>query len=791
MRTIRREGKIIFFTANLYFIYFLLQSIYVHDATLVLVPFYVVAMILTTIFTYGRFANIVVQKYTIAALLLLICMANSAMNAEVIQAQGILLAIVCLNSLHLDKNLNYFEGIYIFLLYFAYFAFFPETFIGKMNESSDAVISTLTLIMGQIMLLVLINLVRSQRNAIEYKTKNALAFVRILKNKRLEALEANRVKSDFLANMSHELRTPMNAILGMTELVLRDEVNDRVYENVGNIKVAATLLLVAINNILDYSKIESGSFALTNTGYQLYTLLSEVSSEVNARIMEKPIEFTIEADETMPCDYMGDEARIKQVFMHILGNAVKFTKKGRITLKLWAKTNGNTARIFASVSDTGIGIKEENFSKLMLPFYQADAKRSRSADGAGLGLVIAKKLLDLMDGDIFFTSTYGEGSTFTFSFVQEIIDNKPLGYVYFEYGAFSERDKVGEFTSSFVAPFARVLIVDDNSVNLKVMEGLLKPYSMNVYTATSGFECLELIKSNHYDLIFMDHMMPGMDGVETLHKIRSIDEEFCKTVQIIALTANVSAGAREEYASHGFAEYLSKPVDVRRLERILKDLLPAEYIEKTKVVSTTETSAESHFNITGMDTKTALQNCGGKDALTQILSAVYAEGKIKLPLLRELFVSGNLNDYGIETHALKSVCASIGLSGLSRRFYAHEMAAKSSDREAISSDIDDLLSTYQKLLDEIEPYTVSYKAEAVSSGVYEISPAEARKLIELILERIDNFDTTEAEKLIKEIRAYALPQGVHNAVIDISAALELLDFDKAALVAQLALKQME
>ena len=391
-----------------------------------------------------------------------------------------------------------------------------------------------------------------------------------------KAETADKAKSSFLANMSHEIRTPMNAIHGMAEFIIRDTTDIFARENAILIKNASTSLLTIINDILDFSKIEAGKMELINASFQLASLLVDVAAIIRIKLKDSKVSFVLQIDPEMPRGLIGDEIRIKQIMVNLLNNAVKFTKKGTITLRMGCRRLGgdNTVKIYGSVADTGIGIKPQDLGKLFSSFQQVDTRRNRSIEGTGLGLAISRRLCESMDGTLGVKSVYGQGSVFSWTMVNQVDDWTPIGTI--GKGDIQNQEKLFQYT--FIAEKARVLVVDDNKVNLKVAEGMLSPYRIQVLTAESGYEALELLKQQHFDIVFMDHMMPIMDGVETLQKLRLLPSHEKDVV--VALTANAVAGVQDEYLQLGFQGYLSKPLGDKELDECLLSFLPSDTIYK-------------------------------------------------------------------------------------------------------------------------------------------------------------------------------------------------------------------
>jgi len=399
--------------------------------------------------------------------------------------------------------------------------------------------------------------------------------VSIEQQKRKDAESANRAKSKFLATMSHEIRTPINVVLGMNEMIIRESEEIGIKEYAINIAEAGKSLLSLVNDILDFSKIESGKMEIVNVDYRIKTVLSDLVMMLKSRIGKKEIAVITDIDETIPSKYYGDEVRIKQIITNLLTNAAKYTQSGSITFSV--KNEGiedDVIKLRFSVKDTGMGIREEDLEIIKnSEFVRVDEKRNRSIEGTGLGLSITRQLLELMGSKLEITSKYGEGSEFYFVLKQKIVDSAPMG-------SLSDNkvstDKKGNNT--FTAKDAKILAVDDTKMNLTVIRGLLKPYCMEVEVATSGKRCLELCENTHYDLILMDHMMPEMDGIETLKCIRNGNTSN-KDTKAIALTANAISGAEEMYRENGFDGYVTKPIDPAELDQSIKQYLPKELIQ--------------------------------------------------------------------------------------------------------------------------------------------------------------------------------------------------------------------
>lgn len=376
-----------------------------------------------------------------------------------------------------------------------------------------------------------------------------------------QAIKANNAKSEFLSSMSHEIRTPLNAIVGFSQALSEEDINDNARDEVKDIMMASNSLLELVNGILDISKIESGKIEIVNTEYQFKNIYDELVILAKARMGDKPLDFRCHYDEDIPPVLYGDYTRVKQVILNILTNAVKYTREGYIDFSVSSVRKDDICRLIISVEDSGIGIKQENIPKLFTKFERLDLEKNITIEGTGLGLAITKKLVELMNGTIVVQSIYGKGSKFTIAIDQRVVHKEVVVEK-------SEEKKVSEVH----AEGRKVLIVDDNKINLKVASRLLENYKLDITTVESGALCIDKVNSNTYDLILMDDMMPNMSGVETLHKLKEIDGF---AIPVVALTANAVTGMKEKYLNDGFDDYLAKPINRDELNNIV-----AKYLNK-------------------------------------------------------------------------------------------------------------------------------------------------------------------------------------------------------------------
>lgn len=732
-----------------------------------------------------------------------------------------------------------------------------------------------------------------------------------------ESEKANHTKSDFLANMSHEIRTPMNAIVGMCELILRErDISETVREYCFNIQNSGRSLLSIINDILDFSKIESGKLEIIEDEFNIASTLNDVMNMAVTRKENKKIELIVRVDPDIPIGIIGDEIRIRQVIINLVTNAIKYTNEGVIVIKVSMTRHDYGINLSVSVSDTGIGISEENLEKLFNSFQQVDTKKNRSVEGTGLGLAISKRLVTQMGGYINVSSVYGKGSEFRIVIPLRVSDSTPFvsikdaenihaaGFIdmtKFEYEAvgqqytsliaelsdtlktemelfhsmeelkknmeqkkythlfvgreeyIAEKEFLSEAADKykvvvvqdrnnavdvpenvkcifkpfyvlsvaavlnnekilpgladrrnssirFVAPKARVLVVDDNAINLKVAVGLMRPYHMQVVTADSGREAMFLLRSKDFDLVFMDHMMPDLDGIETTKLIREMKDEYYKKLPIVALTANAVNGVREMFISSGLNDYIAKPIELSALDRVLKAWLPKELIKRP-------TESESYANDRRggknalpqnaapdkdklFDVETGVFYTGGdEETYEEILSMYVRKGPEKLKFIERLFSEKSWKDYVIEVHALKSSSLTIGSVKLSEMAKELELAGKAGDYGVIEEKNAAMLEMYERVVEAGKEY-LSSRAPAEepqedTAPLKDITEEKVREYIEKICEACDAFDGDAAIEICTEAFGCAV-NGIPLKPLfaEVKEAAEDFEYDQAGELAR-------
>lgn len=525
------------------------------------------------------------------------------------------------------------------------------------------------------------------------------------------AESANKAKSIFLANMSHEIRTPINGILGMDSMLLKECKDESLRDYALNIQSAGHTLLSLVNDILDISKIESGKMEILPVTYSVFSVLNDSYNMVAIRARDKNLELNLDISPDIPSALFGDEVRIKQVINNLLSNAVKYTNEGSVTLSVYAEKvkdnpvegeTSNQVELCIQVKDTGIGIRERDREKLFKNFVRLDEKRNRNIEGTGLGLNLTKQLLDMMGGSIEVESEYGQGSTFTVRLLQQVIDMSPLG----DFGKWY-KDQANALETSldrFVAPNARILVADDMQMNLKVFAGLLKDTQIQIDTALNGAIALQLIQSKHYDVIFLDHMMPVMDGVEAFRRMKKLEENPNAQTPVVMLTANAVADAKFNYMEEGFSDYMAKPIREEVLLSTLRKFLPAHLVklvggEKRNPPAAADCASAGKLTTLSdmLDTATGLAYCMNDQNFYNEMLDEYVNGD-KTDELVEYFEKEDFEYYRITVHAVKSTSLTIGANKVSADAKALEMACKENDINYVKANHQAFIDEYAMLI---------------------------------------------------------------------------------------------
>ena len=578
------------------------------------------------------------------------------------------------------------------------------------------------------------------------------------------AVAASEAKSAFLSNMSHEIRTPINAVLGMNEMILRESDDKNILGYSENIRSAGSTLLGLINDILDFSKIEAGKMEIIPVDYDLSSVINDLVNMIQTKADAKGLKLEFEISREVPKLLHGDEVRIKQIVTNILTNAVKYTEKGRVTLCIdYEKIPDEEDCILldVAVKDTGIGIKEEDMKKLFSEFDRIEEKRNRNVEGTGLGMSITKRLLEMMGSELQVESKYGLGSKFSFSLRQTVIKWEELGDYEAAYKA--SLASRGKYHEKFRAPKAEILVVDDTPMNLEVFINLLKKTEIKIETAATGEEALSLAFDKEYDVIFLDHMMPDKDGIETLHEMRERKDAPNLQTPVICLTANAISGAREKYLAEGFDNYLTKPIDSEKLEEMLIEYLPEEKIipaESDEDAETDETGDNMRIpdyitGISEIDTDTGIKNCGGIEEYMKTVE-IYAKAvKDNADETEQFWKSADIKNATIKIHALKSSSRIIGATDLGELAQELENAGNENDTEKLGERIDELLYRYRKIGEALSP--LIGVDEPNESDLNPISEDELGQMYTAISEFISVSDYDSVVDLIEALKGYRVP----------------------------------
>ena len=537
-------------------------------------------------------------------------------------------------------------------------------------------------------------------------------LVKLLEKETKRADVANQAKTNFLANMSHEIRTPINAVLGMNEMILRESKERNIKEYARDVQGAAKSLLSIINDILDITKIEAGKLAIIPADYAFSGMIHDVTNMISFKARAKELDFKVIIDEKIPSVLRGDDIRIRQILVNLLNNAVKYTHEGAITLEvmLLPCEQENTARISFMVKDTGIGIKAEDIQKLYIPFERIEEKRNRNIEGTGLGMNITMQLLALLDSNLKIESKYGVGSEFSFVLNQEIINPEPIGKLGEQ---IESQDNEYDYRTYFEAPEAKILVVDDSEMNRKVFRSLLKDTKIQIEEASSGKECIEKVKKTAFHIIFMDHMMPEMDGIETFTIMKQLEDYPSKDTPVVILTANAIIGAREQYLEAGFQEFLSKPIDLQELEKIIEELLDKTLVHHVKRTVLQEEEISINTSelpmIDGLDWGYAVTHFKDTQMLLKTVklftASIEHEAKELDSLYLEIGQEEGRKKYCTKVHSMKSSAAIIGIVPLAGMAKVLEDAARNNECDVIKQMTPIFLKKWRKYKEHLQEFS--------------------------------------------------------------------------------------
>lgn len=616
---------------------------------------------------------------------------------------------------------------------------------------------------------------------------------------RQQALAANVAKDKFLAHMSHEIRTPINAVLGMDTMILRETKDMQIKEYALDIQNAGQNLLSLINDILDFSKIESGKLEIIPVEYDVSSLIHDISNMILVKVEAKKLAFEVLVDEGLPSKLMGDDMRIRQVVVNLLNNAVKYTHEGTVTLRVSGGVRNGKAVLDFSVEDTGIGIKEEDIAKLFQEFERIEEKRNRNIEGTGLGINITTQLLLLMGSRLNVESEYGKGSRFYFTLEQEIVDDKPVGNLE---ERIRQQKTEYSYMAVFTAPEAQLLVVDDNAINLKVFISLLKNTKVNVDIANGGRACLDMVRKKHYDLIFLDHMMPDLDGIETLREMKKMEDCQCRNTPVIALTANAITGAKEMYLAEGFDAFLSKPVNPEKLEQMILRLLPREMLvfetgdedESSKDAAVVEDVAVAERSeeveteelpvVDGVDWSYGLLHLPDKKLLLETVEDFYRAIDSEADALEKFYRSSSeeqdmLNQYRIKVHSMKSAANLIGATVLGGMAKLLENAAKAGEIELIDKLTEVFLAEWRSYKEKLK---VCLKDESDKETIEDYTVILA--YLEMLRMAAIDMDVDGMDEVMRKLEGFDYPEEMQVKIDGLSRLVADLDSDTAETVAE-------
>lgn len=632
---------------------------------------------------------------------------------------------------------------------------------------------------------------KQQDSIVEEKNKLLVEVTQKAKHAQREAEIANHSKSNFLANMSHEIRTPINTVLGMDEMILRETREDNTRSLAQDIRTSTESLLEIVNEILDFSRIESGKMELMADDYELCDVLHDTVTVFGLRAKEKGLYLHIHVDEKLPAMYRGDSLRLRQIINNIMSNAIKYTREGGINFSVTGHQEEDSEVLHFEIEDTGAGIREEDLHRLFEAFERIDEKTNRNIEGTGLGMAITANLLHMMDSNLQVRSVYGQGSTFYFDLKQRVKDWTPIGHFQVKDKKNADNSKEQHFT--FLAPNVHVLLVDDNAMNRKVFCKLLKHTQIQIDEVDNGFTCLEMVKKRHYDIIFLDHMMPELDGVETFSYMQSMQENRCKDTPVIVLTANAIIGAKEQYNQIGFTDYLSKPIDSHRLENLIVEQLALHNIHVEPIElsgNNSEVYGEKNHEalqelpqVEGFDWEYGLLHFLNAQMLWESVEDFYNGCESAVAELDLLYqdISGpkGIDAYRIKVHALKSNLALIGAMQASALARILEYAARDGKEER-------LRHLHGVLMEEVEAcrQNLSVHMQPLEKKPNMTDRAWILGMLSMLCADAENLDYDGIDQIMQILEGYSYEETLQVRIDQLAASVRNLDLDTSIAICE-------
>lgn len=718
----------------------------------------VAVALLLSVPTFKKGFPVKIQAFLVTTALLGCTFILGILQHNLLNIQDTLLAVICIISMYQFIPLNLYAAAITTLAYLYYWFYDKNLLMGTLYDNNNFALKIVSLYIG--MMFIIILLIWNKR-AVAAKEQKAV-----------EAQKADKAKSSFLANMSHELRTPMNAICGMSEIILQNNNLDAETLDCANtIHSSAVNLLSVINDILDFSKIETENMSIISKPYRIDAAIYDVVKIIQLRIGEKPIELRVEIDPEIPSVLIGDEMRLRQILLNLLNNAVKFTDEGHILLKvIWEEEDKTKGILKVWVLDTGIGIAKEDIPTLFTSFSRFNQQRNHNIEGTGLGLSICKNLLTLMNGSIHVNSILGKGSTFSFYLPQGISDPASC--------SFPEQDKENSKSKiPFICPTARALIVDDNKLNIKVATHMLNTYHIKLDSAFSGAQAIEQIKKNHYDIIFMDHMMPGMNGIQAVEIIRNLKVGNCSTVPIIALTANATNENNKKFIKSGMDDFLAKPFDLENLAKIMDKWIPEKLKKSTDSANFhSKSKRQCSFELETVNTNEGLMRCMNDEEMYKDILRTFASTNSYNELER-LYSKKDYKNYSVVIHGVKSALKNIGASTLSMTAFELEKASLNNNIQIINNLHNLFMKQYKAVIDEIN-LKIKQPAELAhnNSALSRLNLSELISKLKNSLRHMNYSESLEICQWLLDSNMFSLDKSVMEKIY---SNIQNYDFDEA------------